>query len=273
MMLPVAAGRTLGFALTSAGDAALAGDCLRRLREVYPRSRIVLVTDGDDDPAYDGIAASNRAQLVRGEHCFAQEAGGGFWQRLLDLHAEEPTDCFFKIDTDTRFHRPILELPDPDQPQVFGTIRLDPRFIAEPHCQGGCTGLTRGALDLLRESRLFQDPGYRDPDYACAVTPHPAHIEDRKRCGRISTDLILTDVCLRLGIPLVSHPEILCLWRNPGDDHDVIAPELEAEFSNDQLRYAVTHPHKQEQPSVRVLEDAAEAAHPAVAPLGSRWKA
>lgn len=272
-MLTVTAVRTLDFGLTSAGDAELARDCLRRLRGVYPQARIVLVTDGDGDPAYDEIARIHQAELVRGESCFRQQAGGRFWQRLLELYAANPSDYFFKIDTDTRFHRPFRELPDPDEPVVFGTLRTDPRFIAEPHCQGGCNAFTRRAMTQLLESRLFEDPGYRQTEYSCRVTPHPDHIADRERRGRISTDLILADVCARIPLPLRSHPEFLCLWLNPGDGHDAIAPHLEAELHNEQLRYAVTHPHKLAAPSARDSRASPRTARPGVAPLGSREEA
>lgn len=205
-------------------------DCLGRLRRVFPGARLVLVSDGDDDPRWPRLAARHAAEYVRGERLYALARGGRIVQRMLELHLARPTPWLFRLDTDTRVHRRFNRLPAGTC--VFGTLEratlahgepLDP-----PCVQGGCIGFTLPAVRRLAESGLLLAP---ELGRAHAATwADTGDTRERARHGRVSFDHLVRYACRELRIEPREFDEVRSLWRgrvpNPG------------------LRYAVTHPHK-----------------------------
>lgn len=235
---------SLTFALSVAEEAELLDLCLRRLRTALPDARVLVVTDDNDDPIFDTLAATHRAELTRGRPMYAQEAGGRWWREMLALDAEAPADHLFKIDPDTWVRRPFRALPNPEIVQVFGRPVLDDGFVHRPHMQGGCIGITRAAATALRESGLFDDPGYAQPAYARALCITAQHLEHRRATGKLSTDLIFADVCYRLDIPFVRHPEVHSLWLRAAELEAWRARGMDEPVNNPGDHFAVTHPHK-----------------------------
>ncbi len=219
----------LTFCLQVWRDLGLARACLASLRRQVPGARVVLVSDGDDDPRWAALAARHGAEYVRGERLYAVERGGAIVQRLLDLHLRRPTPWLLRIDTDTRVHRRFQALPG--GACVFGT--LERRTVAHrepldpPVVQGGCIGFTLAAVERLHAAGVFRSPALLDWAASWADT---RDTRERAQGGRVSFDHLVRWGCRQTGLALLEHPEVRCLWRgrvrNPG------------------LRYAVTHPHK-----------------------------
>lgn len=210
-------------------DFRLARECLRRLRRATPSARLVLVSDGDDDPRFEALAAEVTAEYTRGRRLYAVEEGGRIVARMLALYLARPTPWLFRIDTDTRVHRPFRRLPA--GACVFGT--LEHRTVAHrqaldpPVVQGGCIGFTRAAAERLHDAGVFDSPALRDFRATWADT---RDARERAANGRVSFDHLVRWGCRETGLEPREFDEVRSLWRgrvrNPG------------------LRYAVTHPHK-----------------------------
>jgi hypothetical protein len=219
----------LTFCLQVFRDRRLATVCLAHLRRAYAGARVLLVSDGDDDPRWADLAARHGAQYVRGRRLYAAAEGGAIIARLLDLFLERPTPWLLRIDTDTRVERRFRRLPGGSC--VFGTLerrtfthgeRLDP-----PVVQGGCIGFTLEAARRLHDAGVFRSPGLRDWAATWADT---RDARERAQGGRVSFDHLVRWGCRTLGIEARAHDEVLCVWRG--------------RVTNPGLRYAVTHPHK-----------------------------
>ncbi len=204
--------------------------CLESLRAVYPASRLLLVSDGDDDPVLPSLADRYGAELESGERLFPIENGGKIVQRQLDLYLQQPTDYLFKLDSDSRVHRRFRYLPTTRS--VFGTLErvtsIGQVAIDPPNVQGGCMGFTRDAADSLAESELLLSDELLDPQSTYADCPDMVwRAED---VGLVSIDFLTRWACARLGIPLQEFPEVRSLYRGT-------IPANGAGF-------AITHPHK-----------------------------
>ena len=210
-------------------DYALARRCLRRIRTHYPASRIVVVSDGDHEPRYLGLAAELNLAYSEGERLYLVARGGALVQRMLDLFLAAPSAWLVKIDTDTLVHRRFRWLPAGDC--VFGTLEHRTHKYAEtlqpPNVQGGCLGLTLAAARRLRESGVFASPRLSDPQ---ATWARCRDMAERSAAGYVSFDFLLRYGCGELAIPAVEFDEVRSLWRGRAD--------------NPGLKYAATHPHK-----------------------------
>jgi len=219
----------LTFFLQVYRDHGLARACLTGLRRVFPAARVILVSDGDDDPRHAALAGRCGAEYVRGERLSAVRRGGQVVQRMLDLFLQRPSPWLFRIDTDTRVHRRFRWLPSGTC--VFGTLEHETQAHHEPldpPCvQGGCIGFTRPAVELLASSRMFASPALEDWAGTWATS---RDARERARNGRVSFDHLVRWGYRELALPPRDFAEVRCVWRgrvpNPG------------------LRYAVTHPHK-----------------------------
>jgi hypothetical protein len=146
------------------------------------------------------------------------------------LAGEEP--YLFKIDPDTRIWRRLTTLPCFSS--VFGTLETVTEnhrdaIAPPPNVQGGCIGMTRDAAAAMLASGLI--------DEELCVT-HYAHTwarcSDMRACasrGSCCDDFIISWAAHAVGVPIVGAAEIASRWRRT--------------VSNGDLRYAITHPHKQ----------------------------
>lgn len=217
------AGRAITFYLNVFRDAGLLDGCLSSIRGAYPDARVLVRSDGDDDPRIATIAAAHGARFVDDINRYGLTHGGDYVQVMFERFLEAPTDWLFKIDPDTRVHRRFEALPDGCR--VFGTLqRQRPLYSV----QGGCIGFTRAAVEHFVERGTFRDPRLaRNPPPYLASS---AYLGEHLSRGFIAEDWAIGWACGETGVEMVDWPEILSEWRITPDNGD--------------LRYAITHPHK-----------------------------
>lgn len=220
----------LTFHLQVYRDYDYAAASLKHLRRIYPASRVIITSDGDDDPRYPALAARYQAEYTVGAKLYPIENGGKMVQRMLDAFLARPSKYLFKIDTDTRIHRRFRYLPQGRC--IFGTLEwetLRGQFkLGYPNVQGGCVGFTLETAREMAESQLLLSEDLLDYRRTYADNPDTVYRAEKK--GIISTDFVTRYACMRLGIESVSFDEVFSIYR--GD------------IPLNGKGYAVTHPHK-----------------------------
>lgn len=213
---------TFTFYLNVYQDVSLLPACLSQLRSVYPQSRLILRSDGDPNPEIEILAGKYDSEIHYGERLMVLEKGGEIVHEMLRLFLSHETAYLFKIDPDTRIVRPFLGLPD--SCCVFGTIQHQ----GELHSiQGGCIGFTLDTIHKFYSSEFFLDPELTKYPPPWVITEA---LLNRPNLGLTSIDWVLAWACKMMEIELVDWPEIMSEWQ--------VTP------NNEDLRYAVTHPHK-----------------------------
>lgn len=211
------------FALTYKNSEAVA-ECLRDLREHYPVSRVILRSDGDQDPRLPALAESHNIDFRKESRLFEIENGGAIVERMLELFFEKPTRYLLKIDPDTVIHRRFHYLPARDG--LFGTLQ---GRLKHPSVQGGCMGLTRAAAEQILQSNMLRDSRLKEPARFIDDSPYFIRMAHRaNRCGLASFDWIVPWVAHELGIPIYAFHEVNSGWK--------MAP------TSQNGRYAVSHP-------------------------------
>ena len=209
-------------------------ECLRYLRESYPRSRVVLIADGDAQsiPRYALLAREHRASLIPGEHLMRFETSHQYVSRLLEQAVAGPERYFFRIDPDTRIWRRFSWLPELSC--GFGTLEtvtdlFKDRIRHPPNIQGGCIGMTRdSAAAVLASGILSYERCVLDARAGWVRTRDCESVADS---GSMLDDFVISWALDAAGFPLFQHPEIGSYWRDP--------------YPNSDLAFAVTHPHKE----------------------------
>ena len=133
-------------------------ECLADLRKHYPRSRVILRSDGDPDPRFPILAKRHNVDFRGESRLFNIENGGAVIERMLVIFLEKPTRYLFKIDPDTVIHRRFRYLPV--RSGLFGTLQCEQET---PSVQGGCMGITRDAAEQILESQMLRDSRLREP--------------------------------------------------------------------------------------------------------------
>ena len=198
--------------------------CLTDLRKHYPSSRVVLRSDGDQDPRFPPLASNHKVDFRSESRLFAIENGGAVIERMLEIFLERPTRYLFKIDPDTAIHRRFKYLPV--HSGVFGTLQCEQET---PSVQGGCMGFSRDSADQILHSRMLNDDRLKQPAKFISESPYFFRMADRaNRCGLASFDWIVPWVASELGIALYRFDEVNCGWQQPPP--------------NPEDRYAVSHP-------------------------------
>jgi hypothetical protein len=182
--------------------------CLGRIRECYPSSRIIVVSDGDPDPRYLEFLKYD-VELEYGSHLYTPEKCGPLWIRRFSNYLKKPAKYLFRVDSDVGFYRRFSALPE--WKCVFGTPCDD--FI-----QGGMIGLTTDAIVDILGSGLLGASWVRDCRHDVSGVP------------MASDDQAIGKAAQLLQIPLVRHPEFHCTWQDRVPNH--------------RLQYAVIHPCK-----------------------------
>ncbi len=199
-------------------------ECLTDLRKHYPRSRVILRSDGDPDPRFPILAKRNHADFRAESRLFGIENGGAVIERMLVLFLEKPTRYLFKIDPDTVIHRRFQSLPV--RSGLFGTLQTEQET---PSIQGGCLGFTRDAAEQILQSQMLRDSRLTEPAKFINDSPYFFRMAHRaNRCGLASFDWILPWIASELKIPMYAFDEVNSGWQQ--------APP------NPNQRYAVTHP-------------------------------
>jgi len=199
-------------------------ECLTDLRKHYPRSRVILRSDGDPDPRFPILAQRHNADFRGESRLFNIENGGAVIERMLVIFFEKPTRYLFKIDPDTVIHRRFRRLPVLSG--LFGTLQCEQET---PSVQGGCMGFTRDAAEQILQSQMLRDSRLREPAKFIADSPYFYRMAHRaERCGLASFDWMVPWIASELGIAMYSFDEVNSGWRQ--------APP------NPNQRYAATHP-------------------------------
>jgi len=202
----------------------LADACLGRLRTHFPTVRVIIRSDGDDDPRYAVLAARHGAECRAETRLFPVENGGAAVARMFELFLERPSRFIFKIDPDTVVHRRFSCLPT--RSGHFGTVMSAEGSLA---IQGGCMGLTIDAVRRIDQSGLLRHPDLKNPKIRRDESSYWRILARRaERCGLSSFDWTLGWVTSELEIPVFEFPEVRSTWKTPVDNRD--------------LRYAITHP-------------------------------
>jgi hypothetical protein len=225
-------GSELAFYIQVYKDKKIASRALSCLRKSYPDERVILLSDGDDDPEWPVIAAAHSAEYVLGERLYQLRHGGMMCQRMFDLLLSQPADFLFKLDTDTIVHRRHKFLPTDSG--SFGTIQWN-QWPEDEYCsiQGGCQGWTRDAAQAISDSRYLLSQEL--VDFKQTWAKHHLGYGDKwlLERGLICQDWLLGYVNKKLGIYTFHYDEVNSQWRKPVD--------------NSSLKYAITHPHKLEE--------------------------
>lgn len=204
-------------------DAELAAAALGHLRTHYPLSRVILRSDGDDDPVFGAIARAYHTEYMQDNRLYSCDRGGAMIERMLRLFLERPGDFLMKIDTDTRIDRPLSRMPQDDD-GIYGTL-------VSGLIQGGCVLFTRAAANRLLASDILRSPELCSSDATWApATVRPLLAERAAHSGLLSFDWMLHWACLKTGIRMHDHPEIKSEWLHCAD--------------NRSRRFSVVHPDK-----------------------------
>ena len=204
--------------------------CAPLIRRCYPASRVVLITDGDEQ-YYEDLADKYGFELVLGLHWMTLQTCHLYVNRLLEHLLDGPEEYLFRIDPDTKLWRRVNALPAFSS--LFGTLEtiseyLRDEILVPANVQGGCIGMTRDAADELLSSGVLNHQScvtdYKSTWARCADALAMA------QKGTFADDFVLSWAAFRLGIPVVECEEIRSRWRR--------------DTFNDDLRYAITHPHK-----------------------------
>jgi len=210
-------------------DYALAEWCLGNLKRHYRGSRVILLSDGDDDPRFEELAGNHpKVEYVCGQRLFPMTHGGAMLHRMLEHFFRKPAAYLISIDTDAGFHRRFEYLPT--RVGLFGTRqRLSlPDGGYQESIQGGFIGYTLSAAGRLFETRVFLAPELLDS----RQTWGRSHwVQERiARTGLVSKDWIVGHCAKELRLPMYTFGEVKSTWNNY--------------VPNDDRRYAVTHPCK-----------------------------
>ena len=205
-------------------DFPLANRSLARLRRHFPEARVVVRSDGDDDPRHAELVARYGVEYHREPRLFPVENGGAIVVRMLELYLERPTRYLFKLDTDTLVHRRFRYLPARDA--LFGTLQGKRGWRS---IQGGCMGLTRPVAERILASGLLRSDDLEHPERQQDRSPYWRILARRaERVGLVSFDWSLAWVAAETGIPLLGWSEVQSRAKTGVDNRD--------------LRYALTHP-------------------------------
>jgi hypothetical protein len=205
----------------------LAAETLQELRDHFPRSRVVVRSDGDPDPRYSVLNGRYELDYRSEERLFSARHGAAVVQRMLDIYLEQPTAYLFKIDPDTEIHRRFRYLPADSS--MFGTLQGTPDYLS---IQGGCLGFTRDAAERIASSRLLLQLDRILRDKRVDWPSHLARFAKRAReTGLASFDWSLGWVADEIGIRLIDFLEVYCTYGT------VVSVPIEEKDT-----YAVTHP-------------------------------
>jgi hypothetical protein len=194
---------------------------LARLRRYYPGARVIVCSDGDDDPRFPRIVQETGAEYYLDQWLYGLEHGGRLCHRMLDYFFRKPSPYLFKIDPDTGFHRRFAYLPA--HPGMFGTLQCNPCLCS---IQGGFCGISLAAAEKMFQSQAFLSPLLLDPESTWAT--HPPLWRYMRKQGKVSTDWLCGYVATALGISQFGFSEVLSRWK--------------VHVPNPHLKYAVTHP-------------------------------
>jgi hypothetical protein len=218
--------RDLTFILQVYRDYDRALSALKRVRRFYPKSRLIVLSDGDPDPRYKNFTALFQAEYFEQDRLYEIRNGGRLLHAWLEYYMKRPTPYLIRIDTDTRFDRRFHYLPIPTGCDVFGCMQA---YETHRGLQGGCIIFSCKAAQKLFASKVFLSEELKDHRSWGRYSTQDL-LEDRIQQGLIATDKVLHWAFVKEKIRIFNFPEIYFAWK-------IGHPNL-------QMRFAVVHPDK-----------------------------
>ena len=208
-------------------DRERADGALARLREHFPEARLIVRSDGDEDPKNRELAQRHSAEYYQEDRLYPIEHGASMIIRILELYLENLTPYLLKIDTDTAIYRRFRFLPE--QSGTFGSLqRIKPGAIS---IQGGFTGFSEDAARAMLNSGVLKDPRLKDPWSHRDESVYFDRMGRRaNRMGLCSFDWIIGWAATELQIPIIDFSEVHCRWLPQNN------------VKNEDLAFAATHP-------------------------------
>lgn len=192
-------------------DGRLLRPCLNALRYCYPDARVIIRSDGDDDPEYPKLAEDYGAEYIQGkERLYLLQHGGKVGHVALEAFAKKATDYLVKIDPDTLIVRPLKIMPKAD---IFGSPQ---------HCggiksiQGGFFGFKQLAAFKLYTSGLLLSQELKDGK-TWGVKGDAA---ERWKSGLTSFDWTVGWALTKLKLSTERHPEVKSSWKYSVENFD-----------------------------------------------------
>ena len=201
------------------------------IRRSFPRSPVIVISDGDSDPRHVALAERYQCRYILGKRLFLTEYGGQLKHRYLSLFLEQPTKWLVKIDPDTRVHRRFNYLLDGRA--IYGTLLYHEPNARPKHfpiVQGGATCYPRAVCQEIIDSGILLSDELLDYRRTYAEFPQTVRRAEAESEGLVSDDNMNRYLCRQLNIPVCSFPEVYSTWGGP--------------IRNPNCRYALTHPHK-----------------------------
>lgn len=204
-------GLRLCWFIQTCGDVEPLRRTLAQLRTLDRGSIVIVVSDGDGDPAIPRACADHGAQFTLGERLFGVERGGAVVQRMLDVFLATDADILIKIDPDTDVRSRFAMMPAPADTAIYGTVQTAREGTNTLFSiQGGCIVVPRRTAVMLSESGLLRSVRLKPPSVEWAVN---AFSRARAASGLTSYDWTLGWACRELGLPPSNHPEVFSRFR------------------------------------------------------------
>jgi len=181
------------------------------LRKLYPDSQVLVVSDGDPDPAIAQVCRTYSVEFALRARLMGVEHGGEPIQKMLEAFLETDADILIKIDPDTSLRRRFSHMPAPTDPSSYGTVQWSgPESNRIFSIQGGCIIIPRQAAVLLVDSSLLKSERLKPPTLEWAVSKMSI---GRASSGLTSHDWTLGWSCRELGLLSKTHPEVFSKYR------------------------------------------------------------
>jgi hypothetical protein len=185
--------------------------CVRRLRQCYPKSRLLIRFDGDaqNKSELTELYSDPETEIYDEPRLQSVGSGGLSTQRMLEIFLAGSGDVLIKIDADSRIMRSFAELPPGESVYWGGTLQHQSGVFS---VQGGCIVMSRGFCRLVADSRLLLGPELLPPAIAWAECS-PVCLWRARVAGLSSHDWTLGYAAKMLKIYPTEHPEVVSRWR------------------------------------------------------------
>lgn len=186
--------------------------CLGRIYSHLPEAAVRVFCNGVAREDVRELTKCFHYDLVIGKNLAANSTWHRWWKRMLDFYSQAGAEVCFKFDPDTMVDMAPRAIPSAD---YFGSVWMSKRYRI-PFVQGGVTGLSRRALELLIDSGLLDSPD-------SAAVPLSQY-----RWDSFADDQHLSMALSFLHIYPAPWEECMSSWKTP--------------VLNNPVKYAIVHP-------------------------------
>lgn len=182
--------------------------CVKNLRLFYPKARVVIESDGDDDPGWEDLRTDHGCEVYFGERLFEVSRGADIVSRMINRHLDDHTlrRWLIRIDTDTEIRRRFHAMPNADY--------CGHRYPERDFIQGGCIILTRRFCRLVKDSGALDNRQLGEDTLIWRKSPKIA--KDRVEShGLTSLDWLINWAASEIGIKGHHFEEVVSRWKKP----------------------------------------------------------